>query len=116
MRDEGQGLRHGLRGGGAELQWRLPVTEGDSRTRASHQEPGLLAPGIARFTPAGVDLASLPPSLALERPWPALGPLPSGWGVAPAFMHLSGSWQAAIEVGEVEIELNIEGVRTGNSS
>ena len=98
--DGGQGLPHGLRGGVSDLHRGLPVTRSDSRMRASDQEPGWLAPGIARFTPEGVDPTALPRSLALERPWPARGPAPATWSIAPTFAQGSGFWQATIEAGD----------------
>jgi alpha-glucosidase len=76
------------------------MTASDSRTHASHQEPGLLAPGIARFTPDEVDPASLPRSLAFERPWPRCGPVPADWAVVPTFTQVSGAWQALIDPGD----------------
>ena len=76
------------------------MTGSDSGTQASHQEPGLLAPGIARFTPDGIDPASLPRSLAFERPWLPCGPVPAEWTMAPSFTQVSGDWLALIEPGD----------------
>lgn len=63
----------------------------------SHQEPGLLAEGVARFVPAGIDPASLPRSFAFSRPYPALGPLPEAWRSAPRFER-SADWVASFDI------------------
>jgi len=63
------------------------------------QAPGLLADGIARFTPAEIDPAALPRSFALDRPWLPLGPVPPAWTSAPQFRHLDGRWVASWRIG-----------------
>jgi len=51
---------------------------------SSHQDPGLLTEGIARFVPPDVDAASLPRSFALVEPRAPCGPVPDSWRVAPS--------------------------------
>ncbi|MBW2211634.1 MAG: hypothetical protein JRG67_11420, partial [Deltaproteobacteria bacterium] len=53
--------------------------------RASHQDPGLIADGVARFVPPDVDPSTLPPSFALVEPLPALGAVPDSWRTVPQF-------------------------------
>ena len=62
----------------------------------SRQESGLLAEGVARFVPEGIDPASLPRSFAFSQPYPALGPLPEAWRSAPHFERAAG-WVASFD-------------------
>jgi alpha-glucosidase len=66
---------------------------------SSNQEPGLLAVGIARFVPDGVDPNSLPPSFALSQPRPAIGPVPPEWRSVPRFDR-STDWEASLAIDE----------------
>jgi alpha-glucosidase len=62
----------------------------------SHQDPGLLADGIARFIPVGVDATTLPRSFALVEPLPARGPVPASWRLLPKFQQTSDAFVATI--------------------
>lgn len=62
----------------------------------SHQDPGLLADGIARFIPVGVNPLTLPRSFALVEPLPACGPVPDSWRVTPSFQHGADRFVATI--------------------
>ncbi|MCC6659670.1 MAG: alpha-glucosidase [Phycisphaerales bacterium] len=53
-------------------------------------QPEFIAPGIARFNPQPE------PSLALERHWPSLGPLPASFRTIPAFSHEDGRHVARV--------------------
>ncbi len=65
---------------------------------SSHQEPGFLLDGVARFVPPGVDPASLPRSFALVEPLPASGPVPASWGVVPTFAAVAGAHVASVPI------------------
>ena len=62
----------------------------------SHQDPGLVTDGVARFVPPGVDPATLPRSFALPSPLPALGPVPHSWAVIPRFEYSRNAFAATI--------------------
>ncbi len=62
----------------------------------THQEPGLLSDGIARFVPPGADPAALPRSFALVEPLPALGPVPDSWTTTPDFDSSANTFVATI--------------------
>ena len=62
------------------------------------QDPGLLIEGVARFTPADVDPASLPRSFALCEPLAPRGPVPESWSVTPIFTLLNGSRVATVPI------------------
>ena len=62
----------------------------------SHQEPGLLRVGVARFVPPGVDPSTLPRSFALTDPLPAREPAPDTWTVIPNFERVSETFAATI--------------------
>lgn len=63
----------------------------------SHQDPGLLTDGIARFVPPGVDTTRLPRSFALVQPMPPRDPVPGTWRVTPRFEGSAEVWTARIE-------------------
>jgi alpha-glucosidase len=65
---------------------------------ATYQEPGLLADGVARFVPPGVDSSTLPRSFALTEPLVARGPVPDAWGTIPQFERTSEHFVATIPV------------------
>ncbi len=62
----------------------------------THQEPGLIADGVARFVPSSVDPATLPRSFALLEPLPAHGSVPGSWPVVPRFECSQDRFVAAI--------------------
>jgi len=64
----------------------------------SHQDPGLLADGVARFVPPGVDPTTLPRSFALVESLPARGPVPASWRLVPGFQKTSDTFVATIPV------------------
>ena len=64
----------------------------------SCQEPGLLAEGVVRFVPPGVDPSVLPRSFALIEPLRARGAVPHGWSVVPEFQRGPDSVVASIPV------------------
>lgn len=64
----------------------------------SSQEPGLLAEGVARFVPPGIDPVSLPRSFALEKPLRATGPVPPGWKTTPRFECSSARCSVTLRV------------------
>ncbi|UCH29878.1 MAG: DUF5110 domain-containing protein [Myxococcales bacterium] len=64
----------------------------------SHQDPGLLADGVARFIPPDVDSAALPRSFALAAPAAVRGPIPDAWRVAPLFERSGDTYRAAIPI------------------
>jgi alpha-glucosidase len=63
-----------------------------------HQDPGLLAEGVARFVPRGVDPSTLPRSFALTEPMPARGPVPDDWATVPQFQRSSEHFVAIIPI------------------
>ncbi len=65
---------------------------------ASHQDPGLIAEGVARFVPPGVDPATLAPSFALIAPFPALRPVPGSWRIVPQFSRAHDAFTATIPI------------------
>lgn len=67
-------------------------------TWASFQEPGLLADGIARFVPAGMDPSALSRSFALLEPVPARGPVHDAWRVAPQFARADEAFIATMSI------------------
>ncbi len=64
----------------------------------SHQDPGLLVDGVARFVPPGVDHATLPRSFALLEPLPARGPVPESWALFPRFQSTSDAFVASFPI------------------
>jgi alpha-glucosidase len=64
----------------------------------SLQDPGLIAEGVARFIPPGVDAAALPRSFALIELLPARSPIPSSWSVVPRFERASDAFVAKIQI------------------
>jgi alpha-glucosidase len=66
---------------------------------ASHQDPGLIADGIARFVPPDVEPSTLPPSFALIEPFPSLQAVPDAWRVVPQFIRTSDAFMATIPIG-----------------
>ena len=67
-------------------------------TWASFQEPGLLADGIVRFVPAGMDPSTLPRSFALIEPVPARGPVHDAWRVVPQFARADEAFIATMSI------------------
>jgi len=51
----------------------------------SHQDPGLVSVGVARFVSPDADAAALPRSFALREPLDPCAPVPNSWRVVPAF-------------------------------
>lgn len=67
---------------------------------SSFQQPGLIAPGVVRFVPQGVDPARLPRSFALTQPLAARGPVPDPWKVVPHFERNSEGFGASVVIDE----------------
>ncbi len=55
---------------------------------------------IVRFLPESANAASLPPSIALERPWPATGPPPAGFRTRPEYAFARGGHVVRIAIGD----------------
>jgi len=64
----------------------------------SHQYPGSLGDGVARFVAADVDPALLPRSFALVEPLVARGPVPESWRVVPRFTSVADAHLATIPI------------------
>jgi alpha-glucosidase len=64
----------------------------------SHQDPGLLLEGVARFVPPGIDPSTLPRSFALTEPFPARGPVPDSWSTVPQFERADEGFVATIPI------------------
>jgi alpha-glucosidase len=65
---------------------------------ASHRASGLLADGVARFVPAGVDASTLPPSFAVGEPADPYASVPNSWRAVPRFELGSDQCVATISV------------------
>jgi len=63
---------------------------------SSHQDPGIVGEGVARFVPPGVAPDSLPRSFALLEPLPPLAPVPDSWRVVPVYTRETGGYIATI--------------------
>lgn len=57
-----------------------------------------IGPAIVRFHADARAAALAPPSLALERPHPGLGPAPEGWRVVPVFESRAGGRIARVAI------------------
>jgi alpha-glucosidase len=64
----------------------------------SDQEPVLLAGGVARLMPPGVDASTLPRSFALIEPMAARGAVPASWRVVPRFQRSADGFLASISI------------------
>jgi alpha-glucosidase len=60
----------------------------------------MIADGVARFVPPGVDPASLPRSFALVEPLAAQGPISDRWKIAPRFEHGAEGFTASFAIEE----------------
>lgn len=73
-------------------------TDGNLTPEACAQDVGLIHDGVVRFAPDGVECRSVPPSLALARPMPALGRIPGVWSTTPTLSRDGGRHFAALEI------------------
>ena len=64
----------------------------------SHQDPGLLADGVARFVPPDIDPSTLPPSFALTEPLPPRGRVPDDWTTVPQFERAGEGFVATLPI------------------
>lgn len=78
---------------------RAAESDGTMTPPACAQDTGLIYAGVARFAPADITCESLPPSLALAAPMPAIGSVPGHWSTTPALSRKGDRHLATVQIG-----------------
>jgi alpha-glucosidase len=65
---------------------------------ACPQAEGLIADGVARFSPEGVDCEEIPRSMALLRPMPPTDEIPADWPTRPTLSMADDRYLATISI------------------
>jgi alpha-glucosidase len=75
-------------------------TSSNSDSSSCPQAEGLIADGVARFSPSGVACEELPVSMALLRPMPATGGVPADWPTTVLLSVDDETYRASIPIDE----------------